>query len=66
MRFSPYSFYRHRRALDTDIQVVKVAYCGPKYTKLKVNFVNRDHTDCFQAGAYITIKKDEYKNWAWV
>ncbi len=61
--FKPYSFYQHRNCLDTDIEVIKVSYKGPNYTKLKVNFIDRKHTSYFQSNTLIVIKKEQYKNW---
>ncbi len=58
--------YRHRNSLDLDILVKAIAYTGPKYTKMKVLFINRTSSDLVisHAPSVVAVQHEHLQNWA--
>lgn len=63
MRFVSGCYYRHSNCLDVDIRVIKRQFVGELYTKLKVDWVDRNHTGHYQLGESIKILKKDYSKW---
>ena len=59
-------YWVHDNCMDVFIDVLKVQYKGPTYTKLKVNWMNKGFTNkpWFIYGTEtIKIRREGYKNW---
>ncbi len=59
--------WQHRNCTDLQLEVVKVQYSGPDYTKLKALYIRKD----FGCGSIVLdykadsfkITADQYENW---
>jgi hypothetical protein len=59
--------FHHNRSMDVFIDVLKVRYVGPNYTKLKVIWWNRGQSGTpysMRIQETIKVKIGEYKNWS--
>ena len=67
MRFISGAVYRHKNCLDIDLEVKKVQYRSPDYTKLRVIYLNRNWQNGFfvidPRPETVKIKSSDY--WLW-
>jgi hypothetical protein len=56
--------WRHPNCLDMDLEVIRVTYPGPKYLKVKVNYLSRDGGYRFNNGSEIVkIQRKDLGRW---
>lgn len=57
MRLLAGARYRHKNCLDVDLDIIKVNYRGPDYTRVNVAYINRN----WEGGEFLIITEKNVK-----